>query len=43
MGIIKSSNKGMLSSDKMPKARTLKRKDDPNRVKFYAKGRKVKK
>ena len=42
MGIIKSSNKGMLKSSGVPKARTLTRKDG-DKVKMYAGGGKVEK
>jgi len=42
MGIIKSSNKGMLKSSGMPKARTLTRKDG-DKIKMYKKGGKVSK
>jgi len=41
MGIIKSSNKGMLKTSGVPKARTLTRKDG-DKVKLYAEGGSVK-
>lgn len=43
MNALKSSNKGLFDTDEMPKAKTLTRKDDPDRVKFYSKGGKRKK
>ena len=38
-----SRGMGIINPSKMPKAKTIIRKDDPNRVKMFAKGGKVKK
>ena len=36
--MMSSRGMGAISSSKMPKAKTITRKDDPNKVKMYAKG-----